>query len=422
MYSSCCPSCPKPRPSAASSGKDAPVGPGGLTDADPLNSPAQQFMSSPTFAMVAGETSGDLLAGLLMDGLCARWPSLSAHGIGGPQMARRGFDAWWPSDKLAVRGYVEVLRHYREIVGIREQLKVRLLTQRPDVFIGVDAPDFNLDLEAALKSRGIKTVHFVCPSIWAWRAERVEKIRQSADHVLCIFPFEPALLARHGIPATYVGHPLANVIPLVPDRAAARTALGLSPDDTVVAILPGSRESEVRYLAAGFLAAAVLLRRERPEIRFVLPAIPALRPMIDAAARASGLGDSLMVVNGQSHAVLAACDVTLIASGTATLEAALFKRPMVIAYSMNWLSWQIMRRKKLQPWVGLPNILCNEFVAPELLQEAAKPERMARELLAWLDAPEKIKTLQQRFTSLHHELRRDTAQLATDAIEKILAS
>ena len=377
--------------------------------------------SSKRFALVAGETSGDLLAGLLLGGVRQRWPDLKSFGIGGSQMAAQGFEAWWPSEKLAVRGYVEVLRHYREIVGIRTQLQQRLLsTDRPDVFIGVDAPDFNLDLEANLKADGVRTVHFVCPSIWAWRADRVEKIRRSADHVLCIFPFEPELLARHDIPATYVGHPLANVIPLEPDRAAARLALGLREEDTVVAILPGSRASEVQYLAEVFFEAASRLRSARPGIRFVVPAVPALRERIEAAARSAGLGAELQVIAGQSHTALAACDVTLIASGTATLEAALFKRPMVIAYNMNWLSWQIMRRKQLQPWVGLPNILCGDFVVPELLQEAATPEALAQGVLDWLDAPERIGALQQRFTTLHHTLRRDTAQLATDAIEKVL--
>jgi lipid-A-disaccharide synthase len=376
---------------------------------------------SKRFALVAGETSGDLLAGLLLGGVRQRWPDLQSFGIGGPQMAAQGFDAWWPSEKLAVRGYVEVLRHYREIVGIRSQLQQRLLSgDRPDVFIGVDAPDFNLDLEANLKAGGVRTVHFVCPSIWAWRPERVEKIRRSADHVLCIFPFEPELLAQHGIPATYVGHPLANVIPLEPDRAAARATLGLRDEDSVIAILPGSRASEVQYLARMFFEAAVRLQRERPGLRFVVPAVPALRERITAAARAAGLGDALQVIAGQSHTALAACDVTLIASGTATLEAALFKRPMVIAYNMNWLSWQIMRRKQLQPWVGLPNILCGEFVVPEYLQEAATPQALSQAVLAWLDAPARIKALQQRFTALHHTLRRDTAQLATDAIEQVL--
>lgn len=373
------------------------------------------------FAMVAGETSGDLLAGLLLQGMRQRWPDLVASGIGGHSMVQQGFEAWWPSEKLAVRGYIEVLRHYREIVGIRNQLRERLLTQpRPDLFIGVDAPDFNLDLEAGLKAQGVRTVHFICPSIWAWRPERVEKIRRSTDHVLCIFPFEPELLARHGIASTYVGHPLASVIPLVPDRVGARRRLGLRDEEQVVAILPGSRASEVQYLGARFFEAAVRMHKARPGLRFVVPAVPALHARLAQLAQSSGLGDALLLLKGDSHTALAACDVTLIASGTATLEAALFKRPMVIAYNMNRLSWLIMRRKQLQPWVGLPNILCDGFVVPELLQDAATPQALAQAVLDWLDAPERIVTLQHRFTALHELLRRDTAQLATDAIEKVL--
>jgi lipid-A-disaccharide synthase len=372
--------------------------------------------------LVAGETSGDLLAGLLLQGCRTRWPDVRSAGIGGPAMAAQGFDAWWPSEKLAVRGYVEVLRHYREIVGIREQLKQRLLKTPPDLFVGVDAPDFNLDLEAGLKARGIKTLHFVCPAIWAWRAERVHKIRNSVDHVLCIFPMEPALLAQHGIASTYVGHPLANVIPLAPDKAAARARLGLRDEDTVVALLPGSRRAEIAHLAERFLKAGASLQRERPGLKLVLPAVPALRTQIDEVVARCGMRDAVLVVSGQSHDVMAACDVTLIASGTATLEAALFKRPMVIAYHMPWLSWQITSAKRLQPWVGLPNILCGDFVVPERLQDQARPEQLARDVLAWLDAPETIGTLQQRFTALHHELRRDTAQLATDAIQNLLES
>ncbi len=370
-------------------------------------------------ALVAGETSGDLLAGLLLDGLQSRWPDMRSSGIGGPQMAKRGFEAWWPHDKLSVHGFGwEVLRRYREIVGIRNQLKQRLLTHKPDIFIGVDAPDFNLDLEAALKSRGIKTVHFVCPSVWAWRAERLEKIKRSVDHVLCIFPFEPALLAQHGIAATYVGHPLANVIPMQPDRAAARRMLGLADADRVVAILPGSRESEIKHLVHVFFQAAALMQRALPAIQFVVPAVPLLKSRIVAAAAASGLGDAVRVLD--------ACDVTLIASGTATLEAALFKRPMVIAYRMGALSWRIMRAKRLQPWVGLPNILSGEFVVPELLQDAATPAALAQEVLQWLAAidtqPDKIRTLEQRFAALHAELQRDTPSLAAHAIAQILSN
>lgn len=379
-------------------------------------------MATPRVALVAGETSGDLLAGLLLDGLLARWPGLQSMGIGGPQMVKRGLNAWWPSDKLAVRGFVEVLRHYREIVGIREQLKQRLLREPPDVFIGVDAPDFNLDLERDLKAQGIKTVHFVCPSIWAWRPERIDKIKRCIDLVLCVFPFEQDLLARHGIAATYVGHPLANMIPQQPDRLAARQSLGLDADRSVVAILPGSRATEVKYLAGRFFRAAALMQRQQPGLQFVVPAIAGLRAAIEGAARAAGLHAQVKIISGQSHAALAACNVALIASGTATLEAALFKRPMVIAYNMNWLTYRMMKPKQLQPWVGLPNILCREFVVPELLQHEATPDRLASATLAWLDAPERVIALEQTFSRLHTELQRETSKLAADAIAKILAS
>ncbi len=382
------------------------------------------MQEAPRIAMVAGETSGDLLAGLLLDGLHAQWPAVSAQGIGGPQMERRGFHSLWPSERLAVHGYsVELVRRLWGIVRIRRQLRSRLLAERPDLFIGVDAPDFNLGLEADLRAAGIRTVHFVCPSIWAWRAERVHKIRRSADHVLCIFPFEPDLLARHGIEATYVGHPLAQVIPMEPDRLAARAQLGLGAGDEVLAILPGSRSAEVAYIARPFFQAAALLRQARPGLKMVVPAVPALRARIEQIAAECGMRDALQITAGQSHAVLVACDCTLIASGTATLEAALFKRPMVIAYHMHPVSWRLMRRKQLQPWVGLPNILCGDFVVPELLQDAATPQALATAVLQWLDAPAGQRdALARRFTALHEELRRDTPRLAADAIQKILAA
>ncbi len=371
-------------------------------------------------AMVAGEASGDLLAGLLLRGLKARWPSLSAAGIGGPQMAAQGFEPWWPSDKLAVRGYVEVLRHYREIVGIRRDLTTRLLADPPDAFVGVDAPDFNLDLEARLKAAGTKAIHFICPSIWAWRGERVAKIARSVDHVLCLFPFEPALLAQQGIAATYVGHPLADAIPLEPPRATARQALGLSADASVVALLPGSRRSEIHYIAPLFLQAAARLHRQRPALRFLLPIAPGLRSLLAPMLPQHAGATPITLVDGRSHEVLAACDVTLIASGTATLEAALFKRPMVIAYRMNGLSWQMMRRMRYQAWVGLPNILCKDFIVPERIQGDADPATLAADVLAWLFAPARADSLKARFTELQHLLRRDTARTATDAIDKVL--
>ena len=340
--------------------------------------------------MVAGEASGDLLGGLLLGGLKLRWPPLESFGIGGPRMAAHGFQAWWPYDKLAVRGYVEVLSHYRELSGIRTQLAERVLRERPDVFIGVDAPDFNLDLEARLKTQGLKTVHFVSPSIWAWRGKRIEKIRKAVSEVLCIFPFEPAIYAKQGIAATYVGHPLADAIPLEVPRAASRVALGLAEHDTVVALLPGSRRSEVQYIAPRLLAAAAQMHAE--------------------------------LLDGRSHEALAACDVTLVASGTATLEAALFKCPMVIAYAMHAVSWQMMKRMKYQPWVGLPNILLRDFAVPELIQGDATPHKLAHAALAWLDDPAKAAALRLRFEALHRELRCDTAAKATDAIEAVLAA
>lgn len=378
----------------------------------------------PRFALVAGEASGDLLAAQLLGGLRARWPALQAAGIGGDAMRAQGFDAWWPSERLAVRGYVEVLRHYREIVGIRRRLRERLLASPPSLFMGIDAPDFNLALEADLRAGGIPTVHFVAPAIWAWRPERVELIRRACDHVLCIFPFEPGLLAEHGIAATYVGHPLAAVIPERPDRAGARARLGLAEVLPLVALLPGSRRAEVEHLLPRFLAAAHRMLVQRPELRFVLPAIPALESDIRSRVAAHPVAAAVTVTSGESHTALAACDTVLVASGTATLEAALFKRPMVIAYHMNWLSWRITRRKMRQPWVGLPNILSGEFVVPELLQDAATPEALARETLAWLDdgsvARVRRAQLAARFESLHQTLRRDTVALAVEAIAPLL--
>lgn len=371
-------------------------------------------------AMVAGEASGDLLAGLLMGGLRSRWPELQLAGIGGPKMAAQGFDAWWPSERLAVHGYAEALKVYRQLVALRRELGDRLLADRPAAFIGIDAPDFNLGLEARLKAAGIKTIHFVCPSIWAWRGGRVHQLAASADHVLCLFPFEPALLAKAGVPASYVGHPLADAIPLEVPRSAARSVLGLGAGDVVVAVLPGSRRGEVRHIAPAFVRAAQRLRAARPELRCVLPIAPGLRSMVEAVVADAGAQDALQLVDGRSHEVLAASDAAMVASGTATLEAALFKRPMVIGYRMAWLSWQLMRRMRYQPWVGLPNVLAGDFVVPELLQDAMTPEALASAVLRWLDDPAAGERVARRFDDIHLSLRRDTARAATDAIAQIL--
>ena len=373
-----------------------------------------------TLGMVAGEASGDLLASLVLAGVKQRWPQAQCMGIGGPRMAEQGFEAWWPHERLAVRGYIEVLRHYRGIVGIRQALKARWLAQPPQVFMGVDAPDFNLSLAQSLRESGVPTMQLVCPSIWAWRPERVSTLRRSVDQVLCLFPFEPELLRQHGIAATYVGHPLAQAIAMKPDRLAARVRLGLPADARVVALLPGSRASEIQYLAERFVRTALLLAKRHPDLHFVLPAVPSLKPRLDALVQQLRATEWVRVLSGQSHDALAACDVTLVASGTATLEAALFKRPMVISYNMHWLSWQLMRRQRLQPWVGLPNILLQDRAVPELLQEQATPEAMALALEHWLNSPEQVLDLQQRFEQLHLTLKRDTPTLVTHAIQEIL--
>ena len=372
--------------------------------------------------MVAGEASGDLLASLLLGGLRQRWPELRTAGVGGPRMAAQGFESWWPYDSLAVRGYVEVLRHYRELSAMRDSLVERVLRERPTAFIGVDAPDFNLVLEKRVKAAGIKSIHFVCPSIWAWRGGRAKKMAGSCDHVLCLFPFEPELLRSQGMAATFVGHPLADAIPLDTPREASRLMLGLTRDEAVVAVLPGSRRKEVEAIAPRFLRAAAIMHKQRPDLRFVLPISAGLRQLVEPLVAEHAPSVDVRLIDGQSHAVLAACDVTLIASGTATLEAALFKRPMVIGYYMHPLTWQIMKRMRYQPWVGLPNILCGDFVVPELIQEGCTPAALASATLRWLDDPAGSARLARRFLDLHHMLRCDTARRATDAIAQVIGS
>jgi len=374
-------------------------------------------------AMVAGETSGDLLAGRLLSGLRPRVPEALIHGIGGPNMAAHGFVADWPMEKLAVRGLFEVLAHYREIKGIQNALRDRLLAERPAAFIGVDAPDFNLGLEMQLKRAGIPTMHFIGPSIWAWRGGRIKKIAKAVDHMLVVFPFEEEIYRKAGIPATYVGHPLAEVIPMAADMGDARRGLGLPAEGKVVAILPGSRMSELKYNTAAFVGAVKILAQRDSAIRFIAPMAGErqtryFRQLIEQA----GLQDApLQVVDGNSHAAMAAADAVLVASGTATLEVALYKKPMVIAYKMMRASWEILRHMGYQPWVGLPNILAREFVVPELLQDAATPQALADALWAQLNDDRLRAALGLRFTEMHHALLRNTAELSAGAVMDVIA-
>lgn len=376
-----------------------------------------------SIAMVAGETSGDLLAGRLLSGLRPQLPDALMHGIGGSHMAEHGFISDFPMEKLSVRGLFEVLAHYREIKGIQIALRDQLLLERPSVFIGVDAPDFNLGLEAQLKSAGIPTMHFIGPSIWAWRGGRIKKIARAVSHMLVIFPFEEEIYRKAGIPATYVGHPLAQVIPMVPDQAGARVALGLSATAPVVSILPGSRMSELKYNAVAFVAAAKLLLQRDSTLQFVAPmAGDAQHRYFNELIAQAGLQDvPIKVIDGQSHRALAAADAVLVASGTASLEVALFKKPMVIAYKMMRASWHVLRHMGYQPWIGLPNILAQEFLVPELLQDAATPEALADALWKQLQDGVHREYLQRRFTEMHHTLLRDTAAESARAVLELIA-
>ena len=372
--------------------------------------------------MVAGESSGDLLASRLLSGLRPQLPDARIHGIGGQKMADYGFQSDWPMEKLSVRGLFEVLAHYREIKGIQNKLRDMLLVERPAAFIGVDAPDFNFGLEAQLKQAGIPTMHFISPSIWAWRGGRIKKIAKAVTHMLVVFPFEEDIYRKAGIPVTYVGYPLAEVIPMVPDVAAARQELGFTPNAKVVAILPGSRMSELKYNAVTFIQTAKRLLARDPSVQIVVPmAGERQRAYFSELVSKAGLGDvQLELLSGRSHVAIAAADAVLVASGTATLEVALFKKPMVIAYKMMRASWEILRHMGYQPWVGLPNILAREFLVPEMLQDAATPDALAQALWTQLNDESLRAGLYQRFTEMHHALLRDTARESAQAVMQLI--
>jgi lipid-A-disaccharide synthase len=373
-------------------------------------------------ALVAGEVSGDMLAARLLAGLRPQLPDARFHGIGGPKMAEQGFVSDLPMDTLTVRGLFEVIPRYREIKAIQNTLRDRLLAERPAVFIGADYPGFNLGLEMQLKAAGIPTVHFVSPQIWAWRGGRIKKIQQAVSHMLVIFPFEEEIYKKAGVPVTYIGHPLAEMIPLQPDQDQARRALGLDTDARVVTVMPGSRMGELKYLAAPFVAAVKLLAARDPGLRFVVPMAGEKQRacFTDLVARAGLGGVEIMLVDGHSHTAICAADAVLVASGTATLEVALFKKPMVIAYKVMAASWQLMRHMGYQPWIGLPNILAREFLVPELLQHAATPQALADAVWQQLtDAPGRLR-LVQRFTDMHHSLLRNSAQESAAAVMRII--
>lgn len=373
-------------------------------------------------AVVAGEPSGDVLAARLLSGLRPQLPQARFHGIGGPAMMEHGFESQWPMDKLTVRGLLAVIPRYREIKGIQNALRDQLLAERPDVFIGADYPGFNLGLEEQLKAAGIPTVHYIGPQIWAWRGGRIKKIIRAVSHMLVVFPFEEEIYRKAGVPCSYVGHPLAELVPQEPDEAGARRRLGLPEDANVVTIMPGSRMSEIKYNTVAFMKAARLLKKRDRSLQFVAPmAGEKQRQYFLQLVAEAGLQDvEIKLLDGQSHTAIAAADAVLVASGTASLEVALFKKPMVIAYKMMGLEWQILRHFGYQPWIGLPNILARDFLVPELLQDAASPENLAEAMWRQLsDAPHRLH-LAERFTEMHHSLLRNSAQESAAAVMKVL--
>jgi lipid-A-disaccharide synthase len=369
--------------------------------------------------MVAGEASGDLLASHLIAALKAKLPDAVFYGIGGPKMQAQGFDACWPMEKLAVMGYVDALKNYREISGIRRQLKKRLLADRPDIFIGVDAPDFNLGLETSLKSAGIKTIHYVSPSIWAWRGGRIKKIAKAVNRVLALFPMEPPLYEKEHIPVTYVGHPLADIIPLETNKLAVREKLALPMDAPIFALLPGSRRGELEMMAETFVQTARLIREKfLPNAQFIVPLTTReTRLQFEMAIYTQKAGDvPFRLLFGHAQDALGAADVSLVASGTATLEAALLKRPMVITYKIARASYWIMKRMAYQEFVGLPNILAGRSVVPEILQDQATPENLAIALVNLYEDKANAEAVAEAFTDIHLQLRQNTAEKAANAV------
>ena len=382
--------------------------------------------AAPVIGLVAGEVSGDWLGAHLVEALKARRPHLQFAGIAGPRMIAAGVHALYPMEKLAVSGYVEVLPRVLELLNIRRKLTRHFLQTPPQVFIGIDAPDFNLRLELNLRRAGITTIHYPSPSIWAWRGERIHFIRRAVDRMLVNYPFETAIYEQAGVPSTFVGHPLADMLAEYPAQAAVRAALGLSGDAPVIALLPGSRVSELQAMAGLFVATARRIAAALPHARFVAPLVnQKTRALFEAAIESTARSEPalpIQLLDGQSDAAIAAADVVLCKSGTATLQSALLQRPMVITYRVSRLTAWLMQRSALIPYVGLPNILAGEFVVPEFLQDAATPEALSGAVIDLLnDAPRRAR-ITERFARLRLELRQNTAQKAADAVMPYLAT
>ncbi|MCW0452085.1 Lipid-A-disaccharide synthase [Xanthomonas sacchari] len=375
-------------------------------------------------ALVAGEASGDLLGAGLIEALRARYPDAEFAGVGGEAMRQAGCQTWFDASELAVMGLLEVLRHLPRLLKLRRALRERLLAWRPDVFVGIDAPDFNLGVERWLKQRGLRTVHYVSPSVWAWREQRAAKIGASADRVLCLFPMEPPIYAKHGVDARFVGHPMADAIALHEDRGAARASLGVAADVPVLAVLPGSRLGEIGKLGDTFFAAAAQVLQQLPHARVLVPAAnAACKALIEEQLARSALpAAATQVLDGHARTALLAADAVLLASGTATLEAMLVKRPMVVGYKVAPLTYRIVKALGLLKVdrYALPNILAGRDLAPELMQDACTPDGLAAALLHWLRNPQAVAALQPEYERLHLLLRQDASARAADAVLELL--
>lgn len=372
----------------------------------------------PIIGIVAGEASGDLLGSHLIRALKKRRPDLEFVGIAGPKMMAEGAKTLFPMERLSVRGFVEVIRHLPGLLKLRKQLAQHFLQNPPDLFIGIDAPDFNFALERKLKQHGIRTIHYVSPSIWAWRKGRIRKIKAAVSHMLALFPFEPAIYQAADIPVSYVGHPLADILPLESSMQEAREDLKLQNANQVIAMLPGSRQSEVRQLARLYVRTARLMLNKQPSLKFLIPLVTKeTREIFQQAIYDDNAQDlPLQILFGHAHLAMQAADAIIVASGTATLEAALIKRPMVITYRMPRLSWMLLKRMNYLPYVGLPNILANRFVVPELLQHDANPEKLAETTLHLIEDKNLMAEIREEFTRMHLTLRQNTEEKAADAI------
>ncbi len=372
----------------------------------------------PKIAIVAGEASGDLLGGHLIAALNKARSDLSFFGIAGPQMMRQGAKTLYEMEKLSVRGYFEVIKHLYGLLKLRKQLLQQILDEKPDVFIGIDAPDFNFWLERQLKKRGIPTIHYVSPSIWAWRGGRIRKIKRSVTHMLALFPFEPALYEAVNMPVTYVGHPLADELPLKPKVAEARKMLKLEDEALIVAMLPGSRQSEVQQHAAFFVETAELMSHYHKQIKFLVPLITrATRNLFEEAIDKNGNQKlNMQLLFGHAHDAMEAADFVIVASGTATLEAALLKRPMIITYRMPKISWWLLKPMHYLPYVGLPNVLAKRFVVPELLQKEATAEAVTEKMNAMLEDKQGLSEIKKEFTEIHRALKQNSAKKAAEVV------